>query len=115
MSTLTPGMTLYWVPANKRRHPPCDVVVNKVGRGWAELSNGHRINIQTLAADGRGYSAPGYCYASQEIYEAEMARYGLWRQLTSELSRTYTPPKSVDAAAIRAAAKQLGIELKEQP
>lgn len=71
------GQTLLFVP-HGNRSTEREVKVIKVGRVWAETSGYRRISLQTLTADGRGYSSPGRCWLSREAWEADKAESAAW-------------------------------------
>jgi len=87
--------------------------VVKVGRVWAYLSNGYRIDLKTLRSDGGNYSSPGRAWKSKEEYDASYAKDKLWlifRILVREVKvdNDFTSKQIVKAAAA------LGIDLDEK-
>lgn len=110
------GQTLWYIEFNGyRRAPPEErghkVTVTKIGRHWAELGSARfRINVNTLLADGRGYSPPGRCYLSREAYLAEISLASLWGDFTRRISRI-NAPDGITEDAIRQAACLLCIPL----
>lgn len=105
---LTPGQTLWWVPRNNRYREPFEVTVTKVGRKWIHLDNHHRIDAETLEADGAGYSPPGVCYLSQGAYESETALNQAWRSLQQDL-HLLRAPAGITVEKIREARELLGL------
>lgn len=77
----------------------------KVGRTWATLSNGYRVDVRSWEADGGDYGPPGHCYASIEAYEAEVAQARAWSSFRKDVP--LRPPAGVSAADIEAARKLL--------
>lgn len=104
------GQTLYFVRRGGRGSAPGAVTVTKVGRKWAALDNGHRIDVQNLEVDGRGYNSPGRCYLSREAYESEAARDRAWSELRRLMP--YRAPKGLDAERIHHYARLLGVEIE---
>lgn len=94
--------------ASERGH---EVTITKIGRKWATIGPGLRIDLQTLWADGGAYSSPGRCYLSADDYLSEMAKVDLWRDFSSRVSR-YNPPNGVTVETIRQVADLLGIPLQ---
>ena len=106
---LTVGQTLYWVPSDLRWGKPKNVQVEKIGRRWAALSTGRRIDVETMWADGGEFSSPGMCWMSKEAYEAHHARALAWGRLATAL-RNLSPPAGVTADDIAAARKLLRLD-----
>jgi hypothetical protein len=102
------GQELFFVPSTSGRLP-CLVEITKIGRKWAELNNGYRINTQTLRADGRQYTSPGRCYLCQEAWEAEKARIAAWEVFSSKIGRLYVCPSNVTLEQIEQASRLLGL------
>lgn len=106
--TRTQG-AVYYVPTGRRGAGACDIIVEKVGRKWAYLSNGRRVEIGQTAVDGGQYSSPGRIYASKDVYEYTMKvrdlHMQLYRKMTSSSYEGMTVANIVGAAAL------LGIEL----
>lgn len=103
---LTKGQTLFFVPSHLRRREASDVEVTKVGRKWAQLSNGHRIDVETMRVDGGGYTSPGRCWVSREDYEREVLRNQAWRALRDAIGAFVPNGVSLeDIAAARALLK----------
>lgn len=59
---LSEGQKLWWVPQHSLGMKGREVTVLKVGRKWAELDNGERIDLETLISDGGRYAPNGRCY-----------------------------------------------------
>ena len=109
---LTVGQTLYYEPDARWDHVRRgEVTVAKIGRTWATLTDGRRIDLATWAIDGSGYTSPGRCYPSREAWMAERNRVVAWGRLRDLLQLKYVPPDSVTEAHIRDAAALLGIAL----
>lgn len=107
---LAVGQTL-WMVRTRGWGAPQEVVVAKIGRKWATLAgNQGRVEIGTLWLDGDGYSPPGQCYLSREVWEAEKRADVAWNALFRSYRRR---PPDLTADTIRQAAALLGIEIGE--
>lgn len=107
---LTVGQKLWYVPREKRNvWQAREVTVEKIGRKWASISHGRRIDLEDWRVDGGQYSSPGRCYSSKEAWDAERARNMIWRTLRDNID--HTPPEGITTDAIRQAAALLGIQL----
>lgn len=84
------GQSLWWVGSDNAKTQRA-VTITKIGRKWATLSNGHRIDIESMAVDGGGYNPPGECYESQQAYEQAIALIVAWQKLTRDLSGMRCP------------------------
>lgn len=102
------GQKLYFVP-NHRRENPTEVEVLKVGRKWAELSNHHRIDVQSWLADGGQYISPGQCHETREAYEAERSLDAAWNEVRRKVGAAYLRPISVSLERIEQAMSLLGL------
>lgn len=107
------GQQLYFVPSEIRRRNPVTATVTAVGRKWAtlELCGWHdvRIDIQTLRADGRGYTSPGSCYLSEGEYATKRLRMYEWDSLKREIYSRGYPHEGVTLEDIRKAMELLGL------
>lgn len=105
----TVGQQLYWAGMNNLRTHGY-VTAEKVGRKWVQLSNGHRINRETMRADAGHYTSPGRCYLSKDDYDNEMLRDRLTRRLKEAISNC----RQFEATSedIVAAGKLLGISIE---
>lgn len=107
------GQQLYFVPSEIRKRNPVTATVTAVGRKWVSIEMagwwGVRIDIQTLIADGGGYSSPGNCYFSQEEYTAKVLRQRTWDSLRRAIYAKPSTPDSVTREAIQKAAELLGL------
>lgn len=103
------GQTLWWVGRNNSKSQG-KVTIKKVGRVWLELSNNHRVDIETLLADGKGYSAPGECWFDRETYQAHADLHKAWQKLIYTMSGQYGRiPKGVTAEDVNKASELLGL------
>lgn len=110
---LTVGQKLWYVPSDSRYvRQACDVTVEKVGRKWANISHGRRIDLDDWCVDGGGYASPGRCYASKEAWKAERERRKAWDDLRTGFGYQ-SVPDHITTAAIRQAAALLGIQLPD--
>lgn len=87
-----------------------EVTVNWIGRKWAAIDHGERVDIKSMAVDGGQYSSPGRCYLSEAHYIAETARACTWHRLAQAVYRGRVPDH-VTEAAINKAAELLGINI----
>lgn len=111
---MKPGDKLYFVSSH-RHVPSGDVTVTKVGRKWVYLSNGERINPETLWADGKGYGSPGRCHASKEAHDAAVSLEKAWSSLLFELRDRYGgAPDGMTVQAIDEARALLGLVKKTE-
>lgn len=126
MSRLQVGQELWFVPAESRLREPYATTVAKVGRRWATLSNGYRIDLQnacrpfgecSFSVDGAGFSSPGTCWLTRDDYVRHQECARLWCSLTSEIERLWGRfwgrCPTDDPEKLRAALRALG--LKEEP
>jgi len=82
---LSVGQKLWFVP---RRGEAQEVEVIKVDRKWAYISGSRpdlRVDVETLSADGRGYSSPGQCHMDREAYELDVTRRKEWSEWYGDL------------------------------
>ena len=103
------GQELYWEWSeySHKKNTGEMVTVTKIGRRWMELNNRHRVDRNTLIADGGQYSPPGRCFLSRAEREAERARDAEWMLLRHKISRR--APDGVTAEHIAHATRLLGL------
>jgi|SRR6185503_4260576 len=102
----TVGQTVWFVPARRNALGDAregrELRVTHVGRKWASLETiptqpGHisyefgRCDKATGCIDGKGYSSPGRCWASQAEWQTWAARHNAWQSLRTELQRLWGP------------------------
>lgn len=104
--TLTVGQQLYYVPSQRRAEPGF-VTVTKVGRKWAEIGPNRRVNMETMALDGGGYSSPGTCYLSKEEHDAEVELRDTWARFRELMDGCYGVPDGIRPSQIENAARAL--------
>lgn len=109
---LSVGQELFYVKTHNKYVKGTCVVVVKIGRKWAELSNGDRINKDTLWTDGGQYSSPGRCWLSEADYDTHIITYRIWNDFASRISRGAVPD-GLTEQAIRQAAALLSVPLNE--
>jgi hypothetical protein len=110
--SLSVGQQLWWVSNQRWAGPNKYVTVAKVGRKWATLECGKRIDMQTLVADGGDYSPSGYCVLSKEAHEAECERQRVWQEFHRRSS--HNAPDGLTVEEIEAFAAKCGIEMPEE-
>ena len=107
---LTVGQELWYV--SRRRYSTNKwVTVTKVGRKWATLDTGQRIDIETWEVDGGGYTSIARCYLSVGECEDERELEDLWRLLRDRTSR-FTVPDGLTAEDVRKAMALLKLEIE---
>lgn len=113
VSQIKVDQELLYVP-NHGRNAPCMVTVKTVGRKWITLSNRLRIDINTLVADGGGYSSPGKCYLTKEEYEDFRRVSDKWKSVCSWLRdwRNTTKPEHIKESDIDMIINILGIGIE---
>lgn len=103
------GQELWMVPSEARYRDQARLVrVEKVGRKWADLDCYGRVNMETMALDGGGFSSHGRCYVSKEAWEAEEKRATAWRILSNEIGRMWQAPDCVTIETMEQIRKLLG-------
>lgn len=103
---LTAGQELFYVPRSRFQNP-ASVVVEKVGRKWASLSNRIRVDIETLIADGGDYPSPGRAYLRKEDHEEEAALNADWAALRKKIDRLWSPPPGMTREMIASIDRRL--------
>lgn len=95
MSELKVGQTLWFVNSQYRNANEAgkgsEVTVEKVGRVWVQLSNGHRIDKESMVADGGIYSSPGVCYLTEGDHKARLELCAVWRAFAEKISPHKVP------------------------
>lgn len=80
-----------WLVGSDNAKTQRAVIVTKVGRKWATLNTGQRIDIQSMTVDGGQCNSPGQCYESQQVYEQTRALSIAWGQLTRDVKGMNRP------------------------
>lgn len=108
------GSQLWRVPDAFGRPPKPgkSVTVVKIGRAWATLDNGERVDLRTLKVDGRGYSSPAKCYGSEAEYEQTVAINQRWNYIARRIAVGCRPP-FIDESAIAMLSGILRIQIPE--
>jgi hypothetical protein len=98
----TVGQSLWWVSSQRHYlgNRGVIVLVEKVGRRWITLSNGHRIDVNSWYADGGKYTSPGRIYVSQEDYENTTRTQIAWDAFKKRIDRAYKVPTSMTSQKI---------------
>lgn len=111
MSKLTKNQTLWFVGSGSFFRERGEVTVLEVGRKWARITGAFkgRIAVDTLMADGAGYSCPGTCYASEEAWLKVEGPRRAWQALRSNMDTAC--PAGMSFEAIVEAGKLLGIDV----
>ena len=114
MPKLVVNQTLWFVGAGRdnRSRGQGEVTVTKVGRKWIEVKGFYdcRIDVDTLQADGAGYSSPGRCYASEAAWREREGHRRAWVALRSAMPMAC--PDGVTLEQIVAASKLLGTDIE---
>ena len=110
---LTVGQKLWYVPYDTRWDVERFVEIKKVGRTWAEIDRGQRIDVKTLAVDGGFYTSPGQCYLSPEAMEQnqQARRYLKKIRAFAEAHAYRSGPLPIPHEDILQAAKLLKVEI----
>lgn len=88
--------------------------VTKVGREWIYFEgSAPRARIESLIADGGGYSSPGRYWLTQEAYEDERKLYLAWHAFRTDIATIYKLPEDLTIEAIQDARKRLGVLEKQ--
>ncbi len=104
------GQKLWFVGSHRHSGDPCEVIVEKIGRKWATIDKmADRIDIETLVADGNGYSSPGRCYLSRAEYESKIALDNAWGEFTKLMRNAYQMPNGMTVEKIAQARAILGL------
>jgi hypothetical protein len=106
---LTVGMELYWVPTDSQK--PHAVTVIKVGRTWATLSNGERIDKVTWKGEPKnyGHQVNGHVYKSEREYRDEVELQAAWDKLRRDLHYATQRTPVVTIEAIKQVRSSLGL------
>ena len=112
-SSLVIGQKLWFVPSQRCRAKE-EVTVTKVGRKWATISNGLRIDLATWEADGDEYISPGVCYKSKDDYDARCRLRESWDRVRTCIARTYRVPCGFTQDTVDQLAKQFGLGREPQ-
>jgi len=107
------GQSLWFVQSNywnlsEESKNGREVVVEKLGRKWITLSNSYRIDINTLQADGKGYSSPGQCYLSHHEFMNHIKKQKLWNKLKNLIQHQYACPEHLTVEALQDITDTLG-------
>lgn len=112
MKALAVGDKLWFVHRERRHSSGQEVTVVNVGRKWAKLSNRERIDMETLVADGSGYTSPGQAYLSEADYAAKVSRDRAFDSFRRKVEAFgYYQRMSITEDQVRRAAAILGIDL----
>ena len=109
---LSVGQQLFWEPTNSHRESTRMVVVTRVGRKWATLDNGERVDLDTLWADGGQYSSPGRCWPSEQAYRVALEADQIWMAFKRSI-QLQGRNGAVTAQDIRRAAAILYLQLEK--
>jgi hypothetical protein len=89
---LVEGQKVWWVPADTRyRDQSSYVEIMKVGRKWATLSSGHKVDLVSFYADGGNFSPPGRIWLSEGAWKEYRARCDAWHKLADVTRRLVLP------------------------
>ena len=78
-----------------------EVAITKIGRSWIYIDNGHRVDKETLIADGKGYASPGACYLSKKDYDEDVLLAREWRLFSRMIQDSYNAPEGVTVESIQ--------------
>lgn len=114
--TVQVGQQLWYVPRERRfGGAPRWVTVAGVRRKWFDVEElPHvRFDVATLRADGADFESPGACHLDRTAWEAAQERDANWSRLRRGIDHKWSAPDGVSTAAIREAARLLGITLDQ--
>jgi hypothetical protein len=104
------GETVFFVDVGGRREVGYPVTVTKVGRKWAHLSNGAKVDLEEGDVEYGGYS--GYeVYASEEAWRDEDRKREVCRLIGLAVAG-YGRNVEADLPAVLQAAALLGVEVE---
>lgn len=101
MGEVRAGQKLWFVPSERRR-TPYEIEVQSVGRKWVNCNDRLRFDMDTLEADGHGYSSPGKAYLTKADYELARRRSEAWSHLVQTIARlgAWRAPEHLTTAKI---------------
>jgi hypothetical protein len=102
MMPLIVGQEL-WRVAQYRNSDCRTVKVTKIGRKWATLDNGERVNKQTLYIDGGN----GAVWPSKEAHARHVELQAAWSRFQKLAANSYRVPTDVCINQIENAARSL--------
>jgi len=86
-----------WFQSSERFITSGDVIVTKIGRKWAYLCNGQKIDL----TDWISFSCCGQCWLTKSHFDAHAAKCVAWSKLRLRIERTHSPPSGATLEAIR--------------
>ena len=98
---------LYQTDARYRDRAPRIVTVKKIGRKWATIDHGEKVDIETLTLDAGQFTPSERCYLSIEQRENERRLNATWDNFRRSADRSWSTPTS-NVESIREAAALLG-------
>ena len=107
MSELVVGQELIFQPYQRSVGNVNSCKVEKVGRKWITLTNGYRIDKETLVADGGRYSPPGCAWLSKKDYDDSIALTTAWLVFRTAVDRKHSVPEGVTLNQITNAHRSL--------
>jgi hypothetical protein len=111
--TCVVGAVFFLVWSSPRRGKDGLVRVTKVGRRWATLSNGLRLDLTSenwRDVYGEGYPSPGRLWDSEDQYLEYIEVQRIIREIEKQLSPFNRKAQTVSLANAREAARLLGVE-----
>jgi hypothetical protein len=110
--TCVVGAVFFLVWSSPRRGEDSLVTVKKVGRRWATLNNGYRLDLTSenwRSLYGEGYSSPGSLWDSEDQYLEYIEVQWIIRKIQNQ-SLIWQQAQTVSLANAREAARLLGVE-----
>lgn len=101
------GDLLFFAPFDERRHGHQNVTVRSVGRKWITLTNGRRVDKETMRVDGGVHSSPGKCWPSKAAWEGYRALRDFYQTFRRQLESNFELPEGVTPARMVVAAGAL--------
>jgi len=111
--TCVVGAIFFFSRREKRHGKDSLVTVTKVGRRWATLSNGYRLDLTSEEwrdVYGEGYSSPGRLWDSEDQYLEYIEVQRIIREIEKQLSPFNRKAQTMSLANAREAARLLGLE-----
>lgn len=101
-------LLVYKTDRRYRDNPPREVTVEKIGRKYATIDHGRRVNLETMFIDCGHFTPDERCYLSAEDRQNELDLEAAWHRLSDAVRRRHRSPTS-NIDSIRQAAVLLNL------